>query len=214
MSLPAILPLFPLPNVVLFPQVLLPLHIFEPRYREMVKDVAAGEELIGMILLRGPEGAADGRDVYSVGCAGRMVRKVDLADGRSNILLQGVREFVPQAQYFDRSYRTATVTWLPTAERGFKLDAEIRRRLLERIRGFVGEAPEGGLRILSDPTLSDEMLVNLFAFALDFPVAEKQTLLETRGLCERARQLIDTLEFHALERASPPGLEHLKLRVQ
>ena len=54
--LPRLIPLFPLPNVVLFPQVLLPLHIFEPRYREMVKDVAGGDdELIGMILLRGHE---------------------------------------------------------------------------------------------------------------------------------------------------------------
>jgi uncharacterized protein len=214
MSLPSVLPLFPLPNVVLFPQVLLPLHIFEPRYRQMVKDVAAGEELIGMILLRGPEGSGGVSDVYSVGCAGRMVRKVDLADGRSNILLQGVREFVLEEQYFDRLYRTAAVTWLPPPERNTRLEAETRQRLMKQIRGFVGEAPEPGLRILSDPTLSDEMLVNLFAFALDFPVAEKQSLLETRGLCGRAGQLIDTLEFHALERASSPGLEHFKLRVQ
>jgi uncharacterized protein len=214
MSLPSVLPLFPLPNVVLFPQVLLPLHIFEPRYRQMVKDVAAGEELIGMILLREPEGSGGVPDVYSVGCAGRMVRKVDLADGRSNILLQGVREFVLEEQYFDRLYRTAAVTWLPPPERNIRLEAETRQRLMKQIRGFVGEAPEPGLRILSDPTLSDEMLVNLFAFALDFPVAEKQSLLETRGLCGRAGQLIDTLEFHALERASSPGLEHFKLRVQ
>ena len=59
MPLPRLIPLFPLPNVVLFPQVLLPLHIFEPRYREMVKDVAGGDdELIGMILLRGHEDVA------------------------------------------------------------------------------------------------------------------------------------------------------------
>src|SRR5437867_2777472 len=92
--LPRLIPLFPLPNVVLFPQVLLPLHIFEPRYREMVKDVAeSDDELIGMILLRGHEDLADpGHDVFTIGCAGRMIRKVDLPDGRSNILLQGVRE--------------------------------------------------------------------------------------------------------------------------
>src|SRR5882724_10251523 len=104
MPLPSVIPLFPLPNVVLFPQVLLPLHIFEPRYRQMVKDVTAGDELIGMILLRGPESGGD--DLYRVGCAGRMVRKVELPYGRSNILLQGVREFVPREQHFDRSYRT------------------------------------------------------------------------------------------------------------
>ena len=68
--LPPLIPLFPLPSVVLFPQVLLPLHIFEPRYRQMVKDVAAGDELVGMILLRGEEDPTGStRDVYTVGCA-------------------------------------------------------------------------------------------------------------------------------------------------
>src|SRR5258705_11435116 len=126
MPLPATLPLFPLPNVVLFPQVLLPLYIFEPRYQQMVKDVATGDELIGLMLLRQPEGTANSNDVYSVGCAGRVIRKVELPDGRSNILLQGVREFVALEQYFDRPYRTATVEWLPAPGRDFRLAAPAR----------------------------------------------------------------------------------------
>ncbi|MGH7804559.1 MAG: LON peptidase substrate-binding domain-containing protein, partial [Candidatus Binatia bacterium] len=86
MPLPKIIPLFPLPNVVLFPQVLLPLHIFEPRYREMVREVGSGDEIIGMLLLRpgGESMEEPGHDIYAVGCAGRMIRKIDLADGRSN----------------------------------------------------------------------------------------------------------------------------------
>src|SRR6516162_7363434 len=103
MSLPRLIPLFPLPSVVLFPQVLLPLHIFEPRYRQMVKDVAVGDELIGMVLLRSEEDpTGSSQDIYTVGCAGRMVRKIDLPDGRSNILLQGVRAFVVREQQFER----------------------------------------------------------------------------------------------------------------
>ena len=51
-ALPSRIPIFPLPNVVLFPRVFLPLHIFEPRYREMVSDAIAGEQLMGMVLLR------------------------------------------------------------------------------------------------------------------------------------------------------------------
>jgi Lon protease-like protein len=70
------------------------------------------------------------------------------------------------------------------------------------------------MRILNDPTVSDEMLVDLFAFALDFPVAEKQSLLEVTPLAARADRLIETLEFHALEREFSPGIEHAKLRVQ
>lgn len=214
MALPTLLPLFPLPNVVLFPQVLLPLHIFEPRYQQMVKDVAVGDELIGMILLRSPEGGVGGQDVYSVGCAGRMIRKVERPDGRSNILLQGLREFVPREQNFDRPYRTATVDWVASPPRGWRLDDDSRQRLLERIRGFVDKEGETSLRILSDPTLSDEMLVNLFAFALDFPVAEKQSLLEISCLEERAQRLIETLEFHTLERECFPGPESAKPRLQ
>ena len=213
--LPGLIPLFPLPNVVLFPQVLLPLHIFEPRYREMVKDVAGGDdELIGMILLRGHEDIADpGHDVFTVGCAGRMIRKVDLPDGRSNILLQGVREFVPREQSFDRPYRVAAVEWMPAPEKGFRLEPGVKRTLLERIRAFLGEKQEE-MRILNDPTVGDEMLVNLFAFALDFPVAEKQSLLEVGTLEARAVRLIETLEFHALEREFSPGIEQAKFRVQ
>src|SRR5882672_6275858 len=187
MPLPSSIPLFPLPNVVLFPQVLLPLHIFEPRYREMVRDAASSDELIGMILLRGPETPGRSDDVYRVGCAGRMVRKVELPDGRSNILLQGLREFVPREQHFDRPYRTGTIEWRPPAEKNFRLDATLREALVERIRASVGEAGADSLRILSDPTVGDEMLVNLFAFALDLPVVEKQGLLEIESMEDRAR---------------------------
>ena len=215
MPLPRNIPLFPLPNVVLFPQVLLPLHIFEPRYRLMVREVAEADELIGMILLRGEGGSGGpGRDVYSVGCAGRVIRKVELADGRSNILLQGVREFMPCEQYFDRPYRTAAVDWRAVPERDFRLDGATKASLLECIRRFAGKEHEGDLRILADPTLSDEMLVNLFAFALDFPVAEKQSLLEIDSVAKRATRLIETLEFHNLEREFFPGADVAKLRVQ
>lgn len=200
MPLPTIVPLFPLPNVVLFPQVLLPLHIFEPRYREMVRDVAAGDEVVGMILLRadGEDFHDPGSDVYGVGCAGRMIRKIDLADGRSNILLQGVREFVVREPMFDRSYRRGAVEWCPPPPPGHRLDDRLREVLVDRIGRFVPEERER--RFLEDPTLSDETLVNLFCFALDLPVAEKQTLLEARTVDERARQLVETIEFHLLER--------------
>ncbi|MEA2624339.1 MAG: uncharacterized protein QOD06_384 [Candidatus Binatota bacterium] len=213
MSLPSLLPLFPLPNVVLFPQVLLPLHIFEPRYRQMVRDVGTGDGLIGMTLLRGggedPTGMVP--DMYAVGCAGRMTRKIDLPDGRSHILLQGVREFVVREQTFDRPYRFGAVEWYPRRPAGERLSEALRRTLVERTRSFVEEQTE--TRILDDPTLCDEMLVNLLAFSLDLPVAEKQGLLEIRGLEERAARLVETVEFHLLERECVPSAE-IKLRVQ
>ena len=88
-----LLPLFPLPNVVLFPNVFLPLHIFEPRYRAMVADAIAGDRMIGMVLLRpGWEHDYEGRPpVFAVGCSGVITHVEQLADGRYNIVLRGSR---------------------------------------------------------------------------------------------------------------------------
>ena len=214
--LPSILPLFPLPNVVFFPQVLLPLHVFEPRYRQMVKDVAEGDELVGMILYRscGEQPPGGRPDIYSFGCAGRMIRRVDLPDGRFNILLQGVREFEVREQYHDRSYRRASVEWRPAISAGWRLETHRRGELVERIRSFAAKGEGPGLKILEDPTLTDEMLVNLFAFALDLPVEEKQSLLEIPSLDERAERLAETLDFHLLERGVWFAAENSKQRLQ
>src|SRR5918998_3396267 len=92
---PATLPIFPLPNVVLFPNVFLPLHIFEPRYRQMVTDTLAGERMIGMVLLQpGYESDYEGTPaVYDIGCAGLITHVERLNDGRFNIVLRGLERF-------------------------------------------------------------------------------------------------------------------------
>ena len=108
-----------------------------------------------------------------------MVRKIDLPDGRSNILLQGVREFVVREQQFERPYRQAAVEWLPPADRDFRLAADTRQRLVSRIRVALGEKQEG-MGILTDPSVNDEMLVNLFAFALDFPSPRSRVCSKSR----------------------------------
>ena len=93
--LPSEIPIFPLPNVVLFPSALLPLHIFEPRYRAMVTDALEGERLIGMVMLRpGWEPHYEqAPDVYPVGCAGFITHADRLPDGRYNIMLRGLEKF-------------------------------------------------------------------------------------------------------------------------
>src|SRR5213082_1852536 len=91
-----LLPLFPLPTVVLFPNVFLPLHIFEPRYRDMVADALTGDRLIGMVLLKpGWESNYEGRPpVYPIGCSGLMTHVERLSsDGHYNIVLRGVERF-------------------------------------------------------------------------------------------------------------------------
>ena len=90
-----LLPLFPLPNVVLFPNVFLPLHVFEPRYRNLVSDALDSDRLIGMVLLR--EGWDDQYEgcppVYSIGCSGVITHVEPLNDGCYDIVLRGVERF-------------------------------------------------------------------------------------------------------------------------
>src|SRR5207253_3632333 len=109
-----LLPLFPLPNVVLFPNVFLPLHIFEPRYREMVADALEADRMIGMVLLRpGWERDYEGRPaVYAIGCSGVITHVDRMSDGRCNIVLRGLDRFRILDEDHSRSYRRAHVEHL------------------------------------------------------------------------------------------------------
>jgi Lon protease-like protein len=105
------LPLFPLPNVVLFPGVFLPLHVFEPRYRQLVADALMGDRLIGMVLLRpGWESDYQGRPpVFPVGCSGVITHVEQLEDGRYNIVLRGLERFRIVEEDHECFYRRAVV---------------------------------------------------------------------------------------------------------
>jgi Lon protease-like protein len=115
-----LLPLFPLPNVVLFPNVFLPLHVFEARYREMVADALQGDRLVGMVLLRpGWEHGYEGRPaVFPVGCVGVITHVEQLDSGRYNIVLRGVERFRILAEDHARSYRSAVIEVLPETPLG------------------------------------------------------------------------------------------------
>jgi Lon protease-like protein len=196
MDLPHFIPLFPLPNVVLFPEVPLPLHVFEPRYREMVRDALAGPRVIGMVLLRGNwEAEYHGApEVYRVGCAGKIVDVTPLPDGKFNIVLAGMREFEIVSEQRERSYRQATVAWRPPPPET-TLPPGLRERLVRTIEQSLGRTGNDVVRqLLGDSGLDDLTLVNFFAFWLDLAPLEKQCLLETGGE-ERARRLLEVLEF-------------------
>ncbi len=198
MDLPRIIPIFPLPNVVLFPGVPLPLHIFEVRYREMIADVKDGDGIIGMALLRGDwrQQYYETPEVFAVGCAGRIVSVEELADGRFNILLHGLREFEIARETLTRSYRLAEVSWRPPPPSDFCLPPDLRAQLLDRLRTYVAQHFEDSVRrLLDDPTLGDTILVNFFCYALDLEPLEKQGLLEALSLGVRADRLREVLDF-------------------
>jgi len=200
MDFPSIIPVFPLPNVVLFPGVPLPLHIFEPRYRDMVRDAAQGYEIIGMTLLRGDwQARYEGNpDVFATGCAGKLVNVEALPDGRFNIVLHGLREFSVRRHIFDKSYRQAEVGWRKTIHG--TLDATSRAELTRLLGRFLDAQPSTPAhRLLHDPSLSDDLLVNFFSYALEISPLEKQGLLEADTLTDRATRLAEILEFHLAE---------------
>ncbi len=205
-----LLPLFPLPNVVLFPNVFLPLHVFEPRYREMVGEAAATDRLIGLVLLRpGWEAEYEGRPpVYPIGCSGVITHMERLRDGRYNIVLRGLERFRILSEDHAKSYRRAAVERLaecqPTGE-----DRERVHRHRLRLEELLAPIVE---RSGNDPKLtasmSDEDLVHALAQYLDLEPLEKQALLERDCLRTRAESLVDLLEMKVLM-SRTPGLGHV-----
>lgn len=195
--IPDIIPIFSLPTVVFFPRTYLPLHVFEPRYREMVADVAREGQCIGMALLReGWESDYYGNPpVYSIGCVGRLLNVQLFSDGRSNIILQGLERFEIQEEFSDRHYRRARVT--PKPNDGPKtLDASIRALLLDRLERYVATRDNSHLwQEFMGQEISDECLVHTVSSHLDCTPLERQFLLEADSLTCRARRLADLLHF-------------------
>ena len=209
--LPPTIPVFPLPNVVLFPSVFLPLHIFEPRYRAMVDDALNGDRIIGMVLLRpGWQGSYEGRPpVYPVGCAGVITHVERLADGRFNIVLRGMERFRITGEETDRAYRLAQVEALPEPS----ADADRAAIRAERSRLEALLVPQsdrrGEVRDPKVPTsMPDEDLVNALAQYLELEPVEKQALLERDGVLQRCRSLIELLEMKVLVARQTWGSGH------
>jgi Lon protease-like protein len=208
MTLPEVVPIFPLPNVVFFPRMPLPLHVFEPRYRALVREVAAGARLIGMTLLRdGWQQDYEGRPaVFPTGTVGEMVRAEERPDGRFDIVLRGLRVFTIVRELPPRApFREVEVRWRP--EEATSLPAGVRGEIVARLARYLDRL---GRRAESSHLLSsqvdDETFVNFLAQHLDVAPIEKQALLEAAAIAERAQRLVDVLDFRLEElRAHPVG---------
>jgi Lon protease-like protein len=191
--------LFPLPNLVVFPHVIQPLHIFEPRYRQMMADALDDDRLLAMALLRPgwEEDYHQAPPIYPVVCVGRILQEERLADGRYNLLLQGLaRARVVEELDTGKLYRSARVELLSDVAAPPDLGAELRRQLGERMgRSFAGQAAAlAQLRQLLESPLPLGALCDVFTFALPMGVEGKQRLLEEPLAEERARRLLAHLE--------------------
>lgn len=201
--LPATIPIFPLPNAVLFPTVFMPLHIFEARYRAMVTDALAGDRIIGMVLLKaGFEADYAGRPpIFPVGCAGVITHSERLPDGRFNIVLKGIEKFRVTGEDASRPYRLAQIDGLPE----LVPDAERTglRQLRQRLEALLAAAVEReGGEPRFPPAMPDEDLVNALAQFMGLEPLERQALLERDGVLARGLGLVELLEMRTLGRAA------------
>jgi uncharacterized protein len=201
--LPPTIPIFPLPNVVLFPNVFLPLHIFEPRYRAMVGDALSGDRIIGMVLLKpGHEADYEGRPpIFLVGCAGVITHSEPMADGRFNIVLRGLEKFRITGEDRGKDYRIAHVDALPEVVP--EADRTPLRQQRTRLEAVLAAAIERtGAEPRFPPAVADEDLVNALAQYMELEPLERQALLERDGVLARCRGLIELMEMKSL---SPKG---------
>jgi hypothetical protein len=205
-SFPEAFPIFPLPNVVLFPDVRLPLHIFEPRYRAMTAEAMAGDRVVGMALLRPGSNPMDAcAPIFPMGCAGRITDCTRLPDGRFNLILRGERRFrLVEERLTPGGYRVARASLLD--DLAFLDLPEATRRTLTRQRAVLEQltlerarsAAPAAVDVLRAQmaALDPAALVYALAFAIDASPLEKQGILEASDPVERAALLVSLLEFH------------------
>lgn len=198
-NLPAVIPVFPLPEVLLLPGGMLPLNIFEPRYLAMVQAVLGADRMIGMVQPQSVEAPTGDPALYDTGCAGRIARFEETPDGRYLISLKGLCRFDIAGELAPcDGYRRVQADWSRYQD---DLDAEPlccldRGRLFPALRGYfklhgieadwnrLGEAP-------------DERLVTCLSMICPFCASEKQALLEAPGIEERAEILTTLVEMGA-----------------
>lgn len=194
------LSIFPLPGALLFPRSLLPLHIFEPRYRALVADALARDRRIAMIQPREAEAGERPPALYDVGCVGKITHVEALDDGRFNIVLEGLSRFRMTGELD----RTTPFRQIEASLDAYDDDVEpsplplVLRAALEQeakrfaeARGYIVDWDAVG-------RLDDEALVNGIAQVAPFDGATKQALLESVDITERADLLIQLMQFFAL----------------
>jgi Lon protease-like protein len=204
--------LFPLPNLVFFPGVVQGLHVFEPRYRQLMADTLAADQLFALVLLSpGWEEDYDGRPaIESVACLGRVVWHERLIDGRYNLRLRGLSRIrILQEIDTDRLYRTARVDLIadrapvdPDASKGLRRD--LAAAVLAR---FADDGPAGRqLRELFDGEMTLGQVCDVLAYALPLPAELKQALLAEPRADHRAVTLASALRADpgAGDRRFPP----------
>ena len=199
-DMPASIPLFPMEGALLLPRRPIQLTVFEPRYLAMLDDALSGDRLIGIIQPASPEGGPPAPELYSLGCAGRIIQYAELGDGRCFLTLMGVARFrLVEEMDYATPYRVAHIDYAPFAEdfkQGAGEEAVDREGLLATLRRFA-EVNEVKVVWSDIKKASNEALVNGLSMMSPCGPREKQALLEAPDLKSRAEMLmaITTIEL-------------------
>ncbi len=206
------IPIFPLPNVVFFPHTLLPLHVFEPRYRQMLADCLAGERRLAVVLLRpGWEEDYYGRPaVYSVAGAGEIIQSEMLPDGRSNIVLRGLgRVVIDEEVSSPNPYRIASVSWLddvypPRGEEALDPQIERLRQMCGKLLSTLPQPVPGLVELLIDRGPPGAFADRVSSLVVNETEA-RQRLLELNDVERRMMEVIGHVEglLRRMERGTP-----------
>lgn len=196
-DLPETVSVFPLPGALLLPRSRLPLHIFEPRYLQMLDDaLKTPERLIGMVQPN-PCQSNDSK-LHQIGCAGRVTQFSETEDGRYLITLTGISRFRVKSELDSFTpYRRCAVSWdgfdrdLGKTEQDDGFNRPRFLNLLEKF--FSSQNLSTDWDTLKDA--DDELLVNSLSMLLDFDPEEKQALLEAPCLRTRRETLVTLIEF-------------------
>ena len=212
--------LFPLPGVVLFPHAVQPLHIFEPRYRQMTEDALASDSLVALVQVKPDADWSSDEEpaIESIACLGRIIQHERLPDGRFNFLLQGraririIRELVVPTLYRQAEAEILADVEPPSTPDPSELSALIAvyRDVAQRANGLD---PEFDALLGGNPPLG--LVTDLIAQSLGLPAALKQALLDDRRADRRAAGLaLDPSAGRRATRPSPGAVEALPASVQ
>jgi uncharacterized protein len=203
-SLPEILPVFPLTGVLLLPGTVLPLHIFEPRYRNLVEDALGAGNIFGMIQPFTPQhdnrplpgSEKETPEIYKVGCAGRIEACEKSEDGRYMIQLRGLTRFrFEEEMPLVRGYRRVKAVYRDFSDLAPETDWQCDRPALIKAIEEYGKTHGLQLRLDEATRISDVEIVNLLSVSLPFHPAEKQALLEARSMKDRESVLVNLLRI-------------------
>ena len=199
-NIPELIPVFPLREVVLLPGEVLPLHIFEPRYRAMVSDALAGHRLIGMVEIDGDAAPQPSPPIRDVGCVGFIAEHSELPDGRFLIWLLGLERFhIAEEIPADTRYRQARVSYAPIRESadhlaGLQPVRSELRKILPRLVDLADDDRGALEQQMSE--ITDSQLIALACQILEIPGRRKRDLLEAADQAERFMMVYEDLYRH------------------